>query len=308
MREKKIFVNITNHARGVRGVLHLGGEDVYHFLNGIITNDPNFLRKGAKDVMYTAFLNAQGRFLHDAFLYATGEPFGILADVDKAHMPALMRLLRMYKLRAKMDVRDVSDSFDVWARFGIKSSEKALEDGWPIDPRTEKLGQRTILPKGAEPALELPASDSALYEQWRHSMGVAEGPSEIPSGSAVPLEYNLDGLNAISFTKGCYVGQELIARTHFRGIVRKRLLPVTSEPSSGPLEEGMDVYAEGAARSVGKVVVAGNSSGTSLALLRLQAAFGDRQLRAGSKEGPVIQPHRPSWWPPEWGTEEHEQQ
>ena len=46
------------------------------------------------------------------------------------------------------------------------------------------------------------------------------------SGSAVPLEYNLDGLNAISFTKGCYVGQELVARTHFRGIVRKRLMPV----------------------------------------------------------------------------------
>lgn len=77
---------------------------------------------------------------------------------------------------------------------------------------------------------------------------------------------------------------------------------------AGPLEEGIEVYAEGAARSVGKVVAAGNSSGTNLALLRLQAAFGDRQLRAGSKEGPVIQPHRPSWWPPEWGAEEQEQQ
>ena len=94
-------------------------------MQGIITNDPNLLQKESKDVIYTAFLNAQGRFLHDAFLYATGkavkthflyresltcpiavassptrcacagEPFGILADVDKAHMPALMRLLRM---------------------------------------------------------------------------------------------------------------------------------------------------------------------------------------------------------------------
>ncbi len=66
----------------------------------------------------------------------------------------------------------------------------------------------------------------------------------------------------------------------------------------------MDVYAEGIARPVGKVVAAGNSSGTNLALLRLQAAFGDKQLRVGSKDGPVVQPHRPPWWPPEWGTEE----
>ena len=104
--------------------------DVRSHVQGIITNDPNLLQKESKDVIYTAFLNAQGRFLHDAFLYATGkaslkmaikthlryresltcptavassptrcacagEPFGILADVDKAHMPALMRLLRM---------------------------------------------------------------------------------------------------------------------------------------------------------------------------------------------------------------------
>lgn len=64
-------------------------------------------------------------------------------------------------------------------------------------------------------------------------MANADACACVSAGSAVPLEYNLDGLNAISFTKGCYVGQELIARTHFRGIVRKRLLPVTSEPSSG---------------------------------------------------------------------------
>ncbi len=53
------------------------------------------------------------------------------------------------------------------------------------------------------------------------------------AGSAVPLEYNLDGLRAISFTKGCYVGQELIARAHFRGVVRKRLMPVALAPGTG---------------------------------------------------------------------------
>ena len=142
---------------------------------------------------------------------------------------------------------------------------------WPQDPRTAELGQRALLPKWADPALERSTStaDEAAYRQWRIEHGIAEGGAEIPSGtscgmaavqwcrgalgtpvfshlgavecpsmthagSAVPLEYNLDGLNAISFTKGCYVGQELIARTHFRGVVRKRLLPVHVEaPSAG---------------------------------------------------------------------------
>ena len=139
-----------------------------------------------------------------------------------------------------MNVRDVSDSFDVWARFGSASSSKALEgasfshleaiycaamqstcskrqdagmpaqslvhvsltsefgppraasrplsiitsaDGWPLDPRTPELGQRTILPKSAEAALELPPADQEEYRQWRHSLGIAEGPSEIPPGA-----------------------------------------------------------------------------------------------------------------------------
>lgn len=78
--------------------------------------------------------------------------------------------------------------------------------------------------------------------------------------------------------------------------------------SIGVLEEGMDVYAEGAARPVGKLSVAGDGSGRALALLRLQAAFDGKQLRARSKEGPMVSAHRPSWWPPGWGREEEQQQ
>ena len=56
----------------------------------------------------------------------------------------------------------------------------------------------------------------------------------VMTGHAIPLEYNLDGLNAISFTKGCYVGQELIARSHFRGVIRKRLMPVNIAGGKSP--------------------------------------------------------------------------
>jgi folate-binding protein YgfZ len=69
-------------------------------------------------------------------------------------------------------------------------------------------------------------ADERHYLLWRIENGVAEGSTEIPKGEAIPLEYNFAGLNAISFEKGCYIGQELIARTHHRGVIRKRLIPL----------------------------------------------------------------------------------
>ncbi|RWR87541.1 putative transferase, mitochondrial [Cinnamomum micranthum f. kanehirae] len=76
-------------------------------------------------------------------------------------------------------------------------------------------------------------TDEELYLLWRMEKGVAEGSTEIPKGEAIPLEYNLAGLNAISFDKGCYVGQESVARTHHRGVIRKRLMPLKFVDNSG---------------------------------------------------------------------------
>lgn len=92
------------------------------------------------------------------------------------------------------------------------------------DPRLPDLGQRVILPADHQPD-GTPVPDE-VYTERRFRLGVAEGSSEIPSGAALPLEYNLDALNGVSFSKGCYVGQELTARTHFQGVIRKRLMPL----------------------------------------------------------------------------------
>jgi folate-binding protein YgfZ len=75
--------------------------------------------------------------------------------------------------------------------------------------------------------------DDEYYLLWRLEQGIPEGSIEIPKGEAIPLEYNLAGLSAISFEKGCYVGQELVARTHHRGVIRKRLMPVNFLQDNG---------------------------------------------------------------------------
>ncbi|KAL1537761.1 putative transferase, mitochondrial [Salvia divinorum] len=106
---------------------------------------------------------------------------------------------------------------------------------WHKDPRLTCLGYRGIFPSNATPLLveEDKETDEGNFLLWRFEKGVAEGSSEIPKGEAIPLEHNLVGLNAISFDKGCYVGQELVARTHHRGVIRKRLIPVRFLSSSG---------------------------------------------------------------------------
>ena len=152
------------------------------------------------------------------------------------------------------------------------------------------------------------------------------------------MEYNLDGLHGISFTKGCYVGQELVARTHFRGAVRKRLMPVVLRPQAGDpaslrseccalamqgdargaetLERavcghagttvGANVVAEGGTskRPVGVVRVLNQGSGRGLAVMRLQeglqAARGDLKLHVQDTPQVSIAPWRPVWWPSAW--------
>lgn len=128
-------------------------------------------------------------------------------------------------------------------------------------------------------------------------------------GEAMPLEYNLEGLNAISFDKGCYVGQELIARTHHRGVIRKRIIPLKFLDNGGKVDQkvvpGSEViYAENG-KKVGTVMSALACRG--LGLLRLEDAFkcSDR-LTIKGQDGVKVEAIKPNWWPPEWFQEHYQ--
>ncbi|KAI3891040.1 hypothetical protein MKW98_007345 [Papaver atlanticum] len=103
-----------------------------------------------------------------------------------------------------------------------QSSTKGNSSGWQWykDPRLDSLGFRGIFPSNTMPPMAEAnkETDELNYLQWRVEKGVAEGSTEIPKGDTIPLEYNLAGLNAISFNTGCYVGQESVARTHHCGV------------------------------------------------------------------------------------------
>ncbi|CAM9171040.1 unnamed protein product, partial [Ectocarpus sp. 13 AM-2016] len=240
-----------------RAVLEISGVDAKALLQGLMTNDMGLLDEdGGIPSISAAFLNPKGRVLADALVTrsprheAKGKP-GYLVDCPLSVADSLKTHLKLYKLRSKVRIKDATALYDVlvsgvldpWQapereRGGDVSPAAAgrLDDGaggsrevrFP-DPRSPALGVRLIRSKGenGSDGADWPDGDPVVPEGRYHALRMANGVGE---GSelldSIPLESNLDLLGSISFTKGCYVGQELTARTQFKGFVRKRVLPV----------------------------------------------------------------------------------
>jgi len=229
-----------------RGILALAGADARDFLQGLISAD--IKRLGPESAVYATLLTPQGRLLFDFFLIEAGGR--ILIDCERARRDELAGKLTFYRLRAEVSIEAVDD-LAVAALFGPGALEALGLDDRPgavrardggivlTDPRRRGLGARLILP--AE-QLEAIAADAGAerggeedYDRHRLALGVPDGARDIAVGKDYLLECGLDALNAVDFDKGCYIGQELTARTHFRGTVRRRLIPVEIDgPAPAP--------------------------------------------------------------------------
>ncbi|KAF0903318.1 hypothetical protein E2562_026594 [Oryza meyeriana var. granulata] len=263
------------------------------------------------------------------------EPGEVLADVDAAEVDELLASFKRYRLRNKVEIDNVSKDFLCWQRFGRnvehtgpstqepeaqsigwgqgvdRAAESAAQGNghgweWFKDPRLDCLGYRGIFPADTIPPLveSEKEADERHYLLWRIENGVAEGSTEIPKGEAIPLEYNFAGLNAISFEKGCYIGQELIARTHHRGVIRKRLMPLIFVDENGQeLEQavapGSEVVDKESGKKIGTVNTALGSRG--MGLLRLEEALKQNSSLAIKDNRDVrVKAIKPDWWPAEW--------
>jgi len=196
------------------------------------------------------------------------------------------------------------------------SAPSALGEGpWglPEDPRTALLGRRGLVRAGLAPQADATGSEEA-YRAVRLCQGVLEGSTEIPPGSALALEYNLDGLSGVSFDKGCYIGQEMTARSHHVLVVRKRALPwaLLGPAAQGALNEtmgaqGLEIRAEGARRALGRAHAAVSLDGEAVAVavgvsrLRESLAEGSEAFAVVGERRLEAVRFRPLWWPAEWG-------
>lgn len=285
-----------------RGVLALAGEDRRTFLQGLVSNDVT--KVSPVQAIYAAFLTPQGKYLHDFFIAEIGEV--LYLDCEAERREDLRRRLSIYKLRSKVSIEDATADFAVVQGFGAGALDAlglpeapgiaVARGGGAVftDPRLAALGARAILPR-ATAAKEFSAAGFAPgsaqdYDRLRLSLGVPDGSRDLPVEKAILLENGFDELHGIDWQKGCYMGQELTARTRYRGLVRKRLLPVEIDGPAPP--RGTPVLFEG--KDAGEM--RSSADGIGLAMIRLeyleQAAAGRGVFRAGDSR---LTPRVPDW-------------
>ncbi|MBT4879374.1 MAG: folate-binding protein YgfZ [Alphaproteobacteria bacterium] len=330
-----------------RGLLVVSGKDSLSFLQGLITNDIS--KATETTTIYGALLTPQGKYLHDFFISKRKKSFYI--EVAKDRIEDLAVRLNRYKLRADVEIKDISEQLGIVALIGEDAfqvadllcqvgASKDWLSGWAyVDPRCLAMGVRAILPHQELEAMALeseshsvdslsadslstdslstdslptdslptdslskdapdhdlpkhvspPSVLEALYERHRLIQGMPEGGRDMIPEKSIPLECGLEDLQAIDWQKGCYMGQELTARTRYRGLVRKRLIPVAIEgPAPAP---GTEIFIEGT-KKAGKMASSFEQRG--MALLRiefLQEAL-KRSLTCGEAR---LMPSIPSW-------------
>jgi folate-binding protein YgfZ len=190
------------------------GEDVRAFLQGLVTQDTSAVMP-----LWAGLLTAQGKALFDFILWTPHHGFGaseeVLIDCEAEHAEALVRRLSIYRLRRKIAITIDPTLGVYWAKDAPNSTS---------DPRLPQLGTRWIAPVAADDA-----DVSLLYRAHRLSLGIPEGIAELGSDATLWLETNAAELNGVSFTKGCYVGQENTARMNWRQKVNRRLVVLPSE-------------------------------------------------------------------------------
>ena len=191
-----------------RAVIRLSGEGVREFLQGLVTNDVT----GDLPV-WAGLLTPQGKVLFDFLVWGDGDD--VLIDCEISQVDALIRRLSLYRLRRAITIERVDDLAVHWSPDGDK--------GVP-DPRLAALGHRWI-----------GQADQAAqgWHAHRLSLGVTEGVAELGEGTTLWLECNARDWNGVSFTKGCYVGQENTARMHHRSKVSRRLAVVAATTDPG---------------------------------------------------------------------------
>lgn len=320
-----------------RGLIRVSGEDASSFLQGIVTNDMKHLQETKS--IFTMFLNTKGRVLFDSIVYKRNEEHTFFVECDLDGVQSLVKHLKMYRVRRKVNVDPINDEWKLWVLFNpkevVETSNNVVKQenqdlvpcslpdiennevqnylnditlsnncGIYPDPRLALLGYRVIAPKNENLIKEVQNagisvdSSAHSYRMFRYRLGVGEGIKELPTEKCFPLEANCDYLHGVSFHKGCYIGQELTARTHHTGVIRKRLMPLVLDSELTDESALIDASIEDASgekkTSIGKL--RGVEKNCALGLMRIAEALVVKKLKVNSYEGTTERPH---WWPQE---------
>jgi hypothetical protein len=283
-----------------RGLIKIEGPDARDYLQGLVSQD--MTRVTATQAVYSAFLTPQGKFLFDFFCFELNG--ALMLDCEADRRSDFFKRLSLYKLRSKATLTDVSDAYRIYAVLD-DTDQPALCDQLGlshergtcvpfgggvayVDPRLDTMGLRVALPLGDTALTDAGKRPGAFenYEAVRIAQGLPDGARDMAVDKALLLENGFEELDGVSFTKGCFMGQELTARTRYRGLVKKRLLPVAIDgPAPAP---GTAIEVDG--REVGEMRTEIGDIG--LALIRLDALDDHFSFTIGET---TLTPNVPDW-------------
>ena len=267
--------------RSERGKLALTGADAKAFMQGQVTNDIEGLEPGRG--CYAAFLTHKGKMLGDMRVLDLGDE--LLLDTERVALQGLFNMIRRYKLGMDVELHKRTLEMGLLSligpeteRFGLVAEHANRRDeigGQPVVLVRTDVGVDVFMPAGSKAAvvaaLGLPEVDEATAEVVRVERGRPRYGAELDDG-VIPQEAGLNE-RAVSFTKGCYVGQETVARLHYRGKPNRHLRGLRL---SAPAEPGAELkLGEKVVGRVGTVVVSPVRGPIALAIVRREAAPGD---------------------------------
>jgi folate-binding protein YgfZ len=189
-----------------RSIISVRGETARDFLGGLITNNLK------SDLTFSALLTPQGKIIADFFVHRMADDHYLIETPVKFGKTLMLRL-KMYKLRAKIELEDVSEQYDIYALWDGEG------DAGQADPRHPDMGHRLI----AESGSMSPEHTDTDYNVHRLGLGISESEWDFDSEQMFPSDANMDRLNGVDFKKGCFIGQEVVSRMHRKTNVRKRM-------------------------------------------------------------------------------------
>lgn len=207
---KPYFVTLPN-----RAALTVAGVDAHGFLQNIISNDIELL--ASQPFLYAHLLTPQGKFLFDFIISRDGESY-VLDCEGGSRADDLLKKLTMYRLRAKLDLTLEND----------KPVYMVMNTDQPADPRHPQLGHRSFI----EPDIEERPFDT--WDALRIGLGIPDGSRDMAVEKSTLIESRIEIFHGVSFTKGCYIGQEITARMHNRGLAKKHLITVRAHGAHLP--------------------------------------------------------------------------
>jgi folate-binding protein YgfZ len=202
-----------------RKVIKISGSDAESLIQRLVTND---IKK--QEWVYSFLLNNRGRYLFDFFVLKVEADYCI--DIHEQSCEEFVKKIQLYKMQDDVKVEDISDNFCV-IYTALKEGNSLFSDR---DPRYVKMGFRNLVDfvKNPKTRADIGASE-ALYNSDKYMHALPDGNTDMKYGRSFPLDYGAEQLNGVSYTKGCYIGQEVISRAKNYGVVRKRVMKVISD-------------------------------------------------------------------------------